>query len=273
MVLIINLPYIIVRRYPHLKTNIIKAHIRETPEQFVRKSFFAALYMAIGLTVLLFFFFDKMGHPLILLPLISVLIFAVMFILWMNSPKGIIRKREREINKEVLFAGRYLLVKLEGGTPLFNSLIDASKSYGISGKYFKEIVEDINLGVPIEDALERAREFNCSEMFKMILSELLTTLKTGADVVPSLKEVINQITSNQIIEIKEYSKKLNAFMMLYLIIAVVIPSLGMTMFTVIAGFLSIQFTGVLIFLSVFSLVLIQMFFIMLFKAIRPMVNL
>jgi len=134
-------------------------------------------------------------------------------------------------------------------------------------------VEDINLGVPIEDALERAREYSCSEKFKLILSELLTSLKTGADVVPSLKEVLNQITRDQIIEIKDYAKKLNAFMMLYLIIAAVIPSLGMTMFTVLAGFISLQITPMLIFLVVFLLTIVQMMFLALFKSIRPMVNL
>ena len=107
-------------------------------------------------------------------------------------------------------------------------------------KYFKEIVDDINIGVPIEQALERAREFNCSEKFKLILSELVTSLKTGADIVPSLKEVLSQITSEQVLEIKAYNKKLNAIMMMYLIIAAVMPSLGMTMFTVISGFVSFK---------------------------------
>ncbi|NOZ80935.1 MAG: type II secretion system F family protein [DPANN group archaeon] len=269
----INVPYLLLRKFPQLKANIIKARVKESPEFFIRRSINLAFYLSVGLTILVFFVISKAGKSLLLLLPVFLVLLSLSLLFWLNSPKGIIRKREREINKEVLFAGRYLLVKLESGAPLFNALIDASKSYGISAKYFKEITDDINLGTPIEIALVNAREYASSEKFKLILSELVTSLKTGADVVPSLKEVLAQITKEQLIEIKTYGKRLNAVMMMYLIFATVIPSLGMTMFTVIAGFISIQVTPVLIILAISFLVIIQLSFIMIFKSIRPMVNL
>jgi len=232
-----------------------------------------SFYVAIAFSVLAFFMLDKFKVSLLLLFPLFCLFFLISFIFMLHVPKGVIRKREREINKEALFAGRYLLVKIQSGIPLFNALIDASKGYGVAAKYFKEIVDDINIGVPIEDALERAREFNCSEKFKLILSELVTSLKTGADIVPSLKEVLIQITDDQILEIKAYNKKLNAIMMMYLIIAAVMPSLGMTMFTVISGFVSFRITPMFIFLVVFFLCIIQFTFLSIFKSVRPMVNL
>lgn len=269
----INIPYLLIRKFPGLKAQILRARVKDTPEMFIRKSINLATYSTIGLTVLVFFPLSKSGKSLLWLLPVFFMMLILSFSFWLNTPKGMIRKREREINKEVLFAGRYLLVKLEGGVPLFNALIDASKSYGISAKYFREIVDDINLGTPIEVALENAREYSSSEKFKLILSELFTSLKTGADVVPSLKEVLTQITKEQLLEIKTYGKKLNAVMMLYLILATVVPSLGMTMFTVIAGFLSIEFTPALVFISIFMLVVVQLSFMAIFKSIRPMVNL
>jgi len=268
----INLPYLMIRRFPGLKSQILKARVKDSPEMFVRKSINLASYTAIGLTILIFFPLSKSSKPIWWLVPAFLVMLLLSFTFWLNTPLGMIRKREREINKEVLFAGRYLLVKLEGGTPLFNALIDASNSYGISAKYFKEIVDDINLGTTIEKALETAREYSSSEKFKLILSELVTSLKTGADVVPSLKEVLSQITKEQLFEIKAYGKKLNAVMMLYLIFATVIPSLGMTMFTVVAGFISIEITPALIFISIFVLVMVQLSFMAIFKSIRPMVN-
>ncbi|MBN1157477.1 type II secretion system F family protein [Candidatus Woesearchaeota archaeon] len=273
MIETINLPYLIIRKFPALRMEILKAHMKETPEQYVKKSITLAIYASVGLDVLVFFLFSKFNVDLILLLPILILLFIFSVLFMLQAPKGFIRKREREINKDVLFAGRYLLVKIQSGVPLFNALIDASRGYGVCAKYFKEIVDDINIGVPIEDALERARELNCSEKFKLILSELVTSLKTGADIVPSLTEVLTQITDEQILEIKAYNKKLNAIMMMYLIMATVMPSLGMTMFTVISGFVSFRMTPMFIFLVVFSLSLVQLFFLSIFKSIRPMVNL
>ncbi|MFH1849190.1 MAG: type II secretion system F family protein [archaeon] len=273
MIGIVNILYWIVRRYPHIKRNLAMAHQKDTPQKFVRKCIVLAIYTSVAITILCFFMFDKYGVNLaILLPVFAGSI-VLMFMFFLQAPTVTIRKREREINKEVLFAGRYILVKLQSGTPLFNTLIDASKGYGICAKYFREIVDDITMGTPIEEALTAAREYNASEKFKLILTELVTTLKTGADIAPSLQNVLHQITQEQVIEIKEYAKKLNSFMMMYIIIAAVVPSLGTTFFILVAGFIGFNITPVFIILAVAAIAVVQYMFLSLFKSIRPAVNL
>ncbi len=269
----INVMYYFLRNFPQIKRWLKMAKMRESPEEFVKKTFILSVYVGATLLIISFFFISKFHGSFMALPIIFLLGWILSFLFFLQAPRVEIRKREREINKEVLFAGRYLLVKLQAGAPLFNSLIDASKGYGICSKYFKEIVDDINMGTPIEKALEVAREYNCSEKFQLILAELVTTLKTGADVTLSLNNVLQQITSEQVIEIKEYGKKLNAFMLIYLILAIVLPSLGMTMFIAISGFINVQVNSTLIFLSLIFISLIQYTFLSMFKSIRPMVNL
>jgi len=247
--------------------------MKEEPEKFLKKTFMSSLFVSVTFLVLLFMVFDKMKIPLLSLLVIIPVIFALVFFVLIQAPRVIIRKREREINKEVLFAGRYLLVKLDSGIPLFNSLIDASNSYGIAAKYFKEIVDDINMGNPIEYALENARENSPSHYFKLVLSELITSLKTGVDVSIPLRSIIQQITIEQTLEIKEYGKKLNAFMMLYMVLATVMPSLGMTMFIVFAGFMGLDVGATFIGIALFCLTFIQFMFLTVLRSIRPMVNL
>ena len=104
----------------------------------------------------------------------GIVTFFLAFFFMLNTPSGTIRKRGRETDEEVLFMGRYLLVKLESGEPLFNALIGASKTTGPSAKYITEIVDDITGGKPIERALEDAWEFNSSEKFKRILFQILS---------------------------------------------------------------------------------------------------
>ena len=260
------------RLNPNFTALLRQAKIKQKPEQFIKKAIIVSLYISFTFLILLFFLFDTLSVPLIMLfPFfITILFFSFLFIT--NSPKVTIRKREREINHEVLFAGRYLLVKLDSGIPLYNALIDASKSYGISSKYFKEIVDDIRLGVPIEEALEVTREDCPSKHFKVILTELITSLKTGVDVSNALRDVLKQITNEQVIEIKEYGKKMNAFMMLYMVLATVMPSLGVTMFIVVAGLIGIPLTTGSMFVILLLLAFMQFMFMSVLKSLRPMVN-
>ena len=252
---------------------MIVAHMRETPKQLVKKAILFSFSSAIAATFFIFVILEKQMSSLSILPLLFVLVLVLVFVFMLQTPKVYIRKREREINKEVLFAGRYLLVKLESGTPLFNALIDASKSYGVAGKYFKEIVDDINMGTPIEESLENARKYNASKNFRLILWQIVTSLKTGAEVADSLRKTLNQITQEEIIEIKEYGKKLNSLVMFYMIIACVIPSLGVTMIVIVSSFMDLDIGMSHLFTVLFFLAIIQFLFISLIKSARPMVNL
>lgn len=265
--------------YPQIKEDLEKAKMPDKPVNFIKKALTLAVYASVGFSILLFFFLDKVvfeedkvGLVLTLLVFMAISFFFT-FLFILSSPKGNIRKREREINKEVLFAGRYLLVKIDSGIPLYNTLIDASKSYGVSAKYFKEIVDEIRVGTPIEEALEEARRLSPSNYFKLILTELITSLKTGVDVSNALREVLNQITKEQIIEIKKYGRKLNAFMMIYMVLATVMPSLGVTMFIVLAGFMGLDVGTQSIFAILFLLAVMQLFFLAMLRSMRPMVNL
>jgi len=264
---------LIAKRNPQIDRMLKQARMNEKPEVFLKKTLTVSLYIALTFAFLLFMFFDKMEISLALLLIIVPVIYLMFFSFFIQSPKVKIRKREREINQEILFAGRYLLIKLDSGIPLYNALMDASRSYGISSKYFKEIVDDIRIGTPIEDALEFTREASPSKFFKLILTELITSLKTGVDVSIALREVLQQITKEQIIEIKEYSKKLNAFMMMYMVIATVMPSLGVTMFIIIAGFMGLDISTTIIFIILGMMSFVQFIFISVLKSIRPMVNL
>lgn len=191
---------------------------------------------------------------------------------FMNTPSVYIRRREREINKDIIFATHYLLIKIDSGAPLLNAMIDASKSYGVAGKYFKEIVDEINLGKPIEQALEDAAEYNTSKPFKLVLRQILNSLKTGVDVSTSLKKLLDDITKKQQIEIKAYSRKLNSIILFYLIIACVIPSLGIAMFIIFSSLMNLNIELSTLFVFLFFIILIQLFFILVIRSSRPMVD-
>ena len=270
--LIFDLAGFIIQKNPDLKRLLRIAKVKQGPRAFVAKGLKLATFSSITITILMFFLFDKLELPLVWLLLVFPVSFLLTMLFILQMPYGIMRKREREINKEILFAGRYLLVKMESGYPLFNTLIDASKSYGVCADYFKEIVDDINTGTPIEEALETAREYNASDKFKRILWQIIAALSTGADVTEPLRATLKTITNEQILEIKAYAKKLNSLMMFYMVLACVMPSIGITMFIIMSSFLQLEIRSGHLFFLLFLIAVIQFSFISLIRATRPMVN-
>ena len=273
----VNFTHLVLQKYPGVKTTLRIAHSSKSPEEFVKNALRLALYGASALTLLGFFVISRSVDAKIAIPFLLVAVFAFSFlgllVFVLNSPKSAIRKIEREVENDVLFAGRYLLVKIESGTPLVNTLDDASKSSGDTSKYFGDIMNDVNTGVPLEQALDTAVKYSASDKFRRIIWEISTTLKTGSEITGVLSQTLKSIASEQSLEIKKYGKKLNSLVLFYMIIGCVAPSLGVTMLIIISGFLSLDLTSVILYTILFFVGIVQFAFIVMLRAVRPTVNL
>lgn len=259
--------------FPQLKDDLRKAHIKLRPDLFVKKTLQIAGMTALAAVIFLFFLFEVAGISLGWLLLLAPVLLVGLFYFFLMSPKNIINKRRRELDQEVLFAGRFLLVKVNAGRPLLNALIEGSQSYGVSSKYFKEIVDDINLGTPLEKALDNAVKYAPSDKFRRILFQINTALKVGIDVSIPLTNVLEEITAEQLTEIQRYGKKLNSLALFYMLLAIVLPSIGMAIFAVVGGLLGLPIDRDIFLVVIGVIVLIQFVFISIFKTTRLSVNL
>jgi len=262
----------VVSFFPALKSELRIAHLPYTPIQYVNKNLRATALYAFAFTVLFFFVLQKANLPIFLLAPIFIILFILIFEYSLLRVKAKIRQREREINKEVIFVGRHLLVKLYSGRPLLNALIETASSRGIASKYIKEVVDDIDTGNTIEEALSNAMTYSPSDKLRRILFHINNALQLGIDVTKPLESVIEEITREEELEIKKYGKKLNTMVIFYMLAAVVMPSLGVAMLIVISSFINFTLTLKVMFVLVFFIVVLQFIFITLFKSIRPMVN-
>lgn len=240
---------------------------------FVKKTVQLAGMTTLAAVIFLFFIFEVAGISLGWLLLLAPALLIGLFYFFLMSPKNVINKRRRELDQEVLFAGRFLLVKVNAGRPLLNALIEGSQSYGVASKYFKEIVDDINLGTPLEKALDNAVKYSPSDKYRRILFQVNTALKVGIDVSVPLMNVIEEITAEQLTEIQRYGKKLNSLALFYMLLAIVLPSIGMAIFAVVGGLLGLPIDRDIFLVVVGVIVLIQLVFISIFKTTRLSVNL
>ncbi|MBI2657341.1 type II secretion system F family protein [Candidatus Woesearchaeota archaeon] len=259
--------------FPALKNELRVAHLPYTPVQYVNKNLKTTFLYSLLFTALFFFVLKKAGLSVFFLLPAFITLFILLFEYALLNVKAKIRKREREINREVLFVGRYLLVKLYSGRPLLNALMETSESRGIASKYIKEIVDDIGTGSTIEDALNSAMIYSPSEKLRKILFHINNSLQLGINVTGPLEAVLEEITREESIEIKKYGKKLNTLVIFYMLAAIILPSLGVALFIIVSSFVNLPIGLGSLLMFVFFIVVLQFIFITLFKSIRPMVNL
>ncbi|MBS3105708.1 type II secretion system F family protein [Candidatus Woesearchaeota archaeon] len=260
------------KSFPTLKAKLKQAGMEDKPEDFIKKTFISAFYMTTGLVVTLFLVLAKLNVLKGMLFLIVPVIFFVMFFYMIRLPDVKISKKEKEISKEIIFAGRFIIIELESGVPLYNAMLNVSKNYEVIGRYFKEITNKVDLGTSMEDALNEAVEFVPSNDFKKVLWQMINSMRTGSDVAKSLYSAMDQITKDQITEVNKYGKKLNPLAMFYMIIAVILPSLGMTMLIILSSFIQFDLSLTILLMLAGFLGFVQFMFISIVKFSRPAIE-
>jgi flagellar protein FlaJ len=261
----------IAKLFPKLQEELQIARMRKTAQQYIYESIVNAFMFSAAVLFLLLMLFTKIDISLLwLFPLIPGT-FAFMIFFFLNIPYVYINQRSKEIDKTVLFAGRYLVVKIQSGEPLFNSLIGVSKSYGATSEVFNEIVQDIHFGAKIEDAIDKAIKNNPNDNLKKILWDISNSIKTGSDMTKTLKSMLESINEQYYTEIESYGRKINSLTLFYMVLAIIVPSLGMTMLAIISSFVGIVIPMNILYVIIFGVAVLQFMFLSMYKSIRPAV--
>lgn len=262
----------IARAHPGLKHKLKQAGMQYKPDEFVKRTFLSVFYATTGIVISVFLILAKYNVLKGILFIFPPIIFLVLFFYLIKLPDVKISRKEKEISKEIVFAGRYLIIEIESGVPLYNAMVNVSKNYEILGEYFKEITNKVDLGTSIEDALNEAVEFIPSKDFRRILWQIINSLRTGSDISRSLSAVLEQIVREQAIEVNEYGKKLNPLAMFYMIIAVILPSLGVTVMIILSSFVQFELNLTTLLIIAFFLAFVQFMFLSIIKFSRPAIE-
>jgi pilus assembly protein TadC len=187
-------------------------------------------------------------------------------------PKIYISRKEREIEKNLLPALQNILIQLNSGIPLFNIMANISGAeYGVLSEEFKKAVNRINAGVPESEALKDLGKTNPSIFFRRTLWQISNGMNAGSDISNIIRDSIKALTEEQIIQIQTYGNKLNPLIVLYMLMAVIIPALSVTFLTVISSMVGLaknMTTSLFIAVFVFD-ILFQIMFLGLIKSGRP----
>jgi pilus assembly protein TadC len=258
--------------FPKLEEKLKLAQREPNIVVFVRHCFFFALLFSFNISLIFFFIFLKYKIVFFVIP-VFILLFLVLFIISFKILDVNINKVKMEIESDIFVPSRMLLTLLEAGNSIVTALVGVSYTKAKSSKYFGKIASEIFLGKTIEEAIEDAIKYTPSESFKRVLEPIKKSLRTGADIQKSLSATLEDLSREKIIEIEEYEKKLSPVSMFYMIFGTIVPALsivGLVLIISVIG-LEVRFFPFL-FMFLFLILIIQIFFISIFKELRPMVK-
>jgi flagellar protein FlaJ len=164
-------------------------------------------------------------------------IVGLVFIVYMMVyPTSIVNKRVKYIERNLLFALRSILIQIRSGVPIFNSFVSiANEDYGPISTELKNLVEKVNAGQPMIETLEELAIRNPSMYFRRALWQLVNGIKSGSNVGDNLKDIIDTLSKEQLIEVRRYKSILNPLAMMYMMVAVIMPSLSITLLIILSS--------------------------------------
>ena len=207
---------------------------------------------------------------------VAFLIASVFFIVLIHMPKIECNNVASRIDREMVKISRQFLIDIQSGLSIFSAYEDLAKSGTYTARFFDEVISKIYLGVPVEEAIRESIELNPSKNFRKMQNQILSALLTGSDVETVFKVTLEELIKGFIIIIKDYSKKLGAIAMIYMIFGTVLPAIGSVLVVLVLSIaipdISPQFFMILYIVLLVGLLLIQGVFINMFKSIKPNVE-
>ena len=258
-----------------LKLNLEQAGIPLTPKEYISISIFSSLFLFVVSTlVLILITINRLaiGQSIGLSIIIGLIFFVASFFYLKTYPKLLVKKKVKNIEKNLLYTLKHLLIQIKSGIPLYDCFVSITKgNYGVISSEFEKLVKDVDTGKPIESALEEISVKNPSLNFRRSIWQISNGMKAGSDIGNLLREIINTLSQQQIVAIRRYGSQLNPLTLVYMMIAVILPSLGITFLFIFSSFSPIAVTEMTFWIILVALAILQFMYIGIIKSRRPYV--
>lgn len=181
----------------------------------IRKSTVTALILVFALLFVIL--------PLELSGMYLVLV-AMFYIFIIYYPKIRDQQRYSDLNQELPYALRHMGIELKSGKGLHDTLLTIrDANYGTFSREITRVLEEVKFGRPMEDSLLEMSKRVKSEGLTRAVQQIVGTLRVGGNLAYSLEIIAKDISFEMQIKLKEYSQKLNSFILIYTFLAILTP--------------------------------------------------
>ncbi len=261
------------RSFHTLEENLKAASVPLSKEEYLAICYRTAIFSFIFSSLIAgiaFFFFIKDYYPLAALVPFAFVVFI--FFKQISYPKIFMVQKMRDIERNLIPAMQDILVQLNSGVPLFDILVNISRGdYGEVSKEFIQTVKEINTGRPQIEVLDELGERNSSLYFRRVLWQISNGMRAGSDMSVVIKEGIESLNKEQVIQIQNYGSRLNPIIMFYMLMVIIIPSLAITFFIIVSSMIKLGSTPIMLFfIFIFiGVTLLQVLFLGMVRTRRP----
>ena len=231
----------IVAFYPSIRYDLRDVGVELSAEQFGTITLFSALGWAVIFTVLSAILIGISSSPLpvkILVPFLAFIVSLLLFlVLHLAYPRMIADTIAKQEDRELIFVMRDVLIQISSGIPLFTVIENVGDTdYNYIGPEFREVAARVRGGAPLMDELEAMAIRTRSEYLKKTTWQLVTAIRSGANLTATLKSVVSNLVEYQFSLSRSFNAELNFIILIYLMAAAVLPTIGTTVLVIFSVF-------------------------------------
>ncbi|MDE1824834.1 MAG: type II secretion system F family protein [Candidatus Micrarchaeota archaeon] len=261
-------------KHPELELALVEQGIKVSPYDFVKKMFTYAAVLAVVLAVVLSAVLSTLLYSvssgIVFGMTLGLAVFYAFFNKFMSYPVDRSRNIGKDVERDILFAMRDIVIGMRSGMPLYNAMTAVSSGYGSASKEFRKIVELVQLGQPIDKAIEDVSRRSLSKTFKRMTLQASVSIRSGADIVSALQGVLDEVSQERVIELRRYGQRLNALAMFYMLFGVIFPSMGIAVAVILTTFISIfTINATTLIAALVGIFFLQMVFLNIMRTSRP----
>lgn len=149
---------------------------------------------------------------------------GMIYVFMIKYPQIKQQRSYSDLSFELPYALRHMGVELKSGKGLHDTLITVSNAdYGSFSNELTRALEEVRYGKSTENALlEMSNRVN-SEGLSRCVQQIVGTLRVGGNLANNLEIIADDISFDMHIKLKDYSQRLNAFILIYTFIAILAP--------------------------------------------------
>lgn len=249
--------------------------------EYLILSFFNSLFYSLLLFLLLlpvFFFANPAAfspaHATANAFLPSSAAFILLLLFFCYYPTILLRKQVERLDRDLIFALKDLSIQVSSGLTLYEAIHNVSKGgYGTVSTEFEQVVRDINSGLSEEEALSRLADRTDSQFLKRVTWQIINVLRSGASLQGALAGIISSLRESQKERITQYTQEMNLWVLVFLVLAVALPSLWITVLAVLFSFGGVGLSPLSFYIFLGACFLAEFLLIQYIKLKRPLVYL
>ena len=158
------------------------------------------------------------------------IIIVMIYIFLLQYPHMKDQRGYSDLNQELPYALRHMSIELKAGRGMHDALITIrNANYGSLSREFNRVLEEIKFGKSTEDSLLEMSHRVKSEGLSRAIHQIVGTLRVGGNLAGSLEIIAKDISFDMQIKLKEFSQKLNSFILIYTFIAILSPVISLIM--------------------------------------------